>query len=906
MAFNIDNSLQKFILPEGEVKSIFVDSTKMGWAPLLDAPTIALSGDLLSITTPSSYATSYRILVNGVDQAGFSTLTYDIASLTYRLGNNIITTEAAAEDHRNSSPSNAVSITAYSVLYDILDGSANGTNVVIKGQGGQGVVTPDEDFLLPQTIEITGATLTYYNDETGEFTFSNATGDVEVYAECTPMAYSIEVFLSNSIPDANNPIEIKPDEEATLVFYFDGSTYGCPLDVLVSGAQYSWAKDSNTQGTLILFNAIAPIQVSVSGVAIYQISVSTINCTPDANNPTTINGDSGEALVFYFDGTSYRCPTSIIVSGNVSYTWTKNSDTQGTLLLTSARGNVSISIEGVVIVYQIIVNVGNSEASPSNPTTMFGWETKTLTYTFDGEVFVCPDSVAVTGATGTWTKDSDTQGTMVLTSPTNNISYNVYGYCEPYITITATGSIQNEITSLATSNRTKNWNGTIEYSTNKKQWQTWDGKQLSLSTKNLYIRGRNNTYITGSLTSSYRWSLNTQLGNSYVTSSGNIENLLDYTVLANGGRPTMGAYCFAYLFSYVRFHSAPQLPSTTLSSGCYAYMFSNNDKLEVTPKLPATTLANECYYSMFQDCTSLTTVLELPAVTSPYGCYRSMFSGCTSLVNAPKLPATTLADYCYYSMFQGCTALVTPPALNAMGLGSRCYMRMFSGCTSLTTAPALPALSLRNECYEQMFAGCTSLVFAPALPTTTLSYYCYAYMFQNCTSLVTIPLVPATLLYQSCYNSMFSGCTSLKVSEVMTDEYTISYRIPSSGSIAPQGSAALDDMFLSTGGPFTGTPTINTTYYLHYANTVVPTDSYIIHPVLSNATPSSSNPTSITKGETKTLVFTFDGVNNICPSDGPTNFIGADYTWTKNSDTQGTLIISNPILNVSFELSAIT
>jgi hypothetical protein len=60
---------------------------------------------------------------------------------------------------------------------------------------------------------------------------------------------------------------------------------------------------------------------------------------------------------------------------------------------------------------------------------------------------------------------------------------------------------------------------------------------------------------------------------------------------------------------------------------------------------------------MFNNCTSLTNVPNLPATTLASGCYESMFSSCTSLTKAPELPATTLADQCYQFMFNGCSSL---------------------------------------------------------------------------------------------------------------------------------------------------------------------------------------------------------------------------------------------------------
>ena len=127
---------------------------------------------------------------------------------------------------------------------------------------------------------------------------------------------------------------------------------------------------------------------------------------------------------------------------------------------------------------------------------------------------------------------------------------------------------------------------------------------------------------------------------------------------------------------------------------------------------------------------------------------------------------------------------------------------------------------MADHCYYYMFQGCTSLVQAPALPATTLKNYCYQGMFYDCTSLAQVPALPATKLKNYCYRYMFQDCTSLKLSSTQTDEYTQEYRIPSSGT-GTTATNALTYMFISTGGTFTGSPAINTTYYLSNTNTIV-------------------------------------------------------------------------------------
>ena len=225
-------------------------------------------------------------------------------------------------------------------------------------------------------------------------------------------------------------------------------------------------------------------------------------------------------------------------------------------------------------------------------------------------------------------------------------------------------------------------------------------------------------------------------------------------------------------------------------------------------------ISSYCFAYIFNNVTSLIRVYDdfLPATTLAGSCYQQMFFNCTSLTTAPELPATTLARSCYYSMFYGCTGLTTVPELPAMTLQPNCYQAMFYGCTGLTTAPALPAMTLTNSCYYGMFYGCIGLTTAPILPATTLASSCYDRMFVNCTGLTTLPKLSTLALQPSCYYRMFYGCTKIKVSTALTGIYDTAYRIPITGT-GTTATDALTEMFTATGGTFTGTPEINTTYY---------------------------------------------------------------------------------------------
>ncbi|MBR4347219.1 MAG: leucine-rich repeat protein [Oscillospiraceae bacterium] len=397
----------------------------------------------------------------------------------------------------------------------------------------------------------------------------------------------------------------------------------------------------------------------------------------------------------------------------------------------------------------------------------------------------------------------------------------------------------------------------LQYSKGNGDWKTYDKTAVALNKgEAVHFRGSGNTVLFNQL--------NHVKTKGKVACSGNIMTLLNYKDPASA---TMGEKCFAYMFYNCKgLTSAPALPATTLEDSCYYQMFSGCTELTSAPALPATTLASSCYYQMFYGCTGLTSAPALPATSLADSCYYDMFYGCTGLTSAPALPATTLADSCYCQMFYGCTGLKEAPALPATTMANKCYYEMFYGCTGLTNAPALPATALANNCYDSMFYGCTGLTSAPALPATTLANNCYYQMFYGCTGLTEAPALPATTLAKSCYYSMFSGCTGLtkapalpattlatfccqsmfsgciglteppvlpatsladscysymffnctgiKLSETQDKYYNTEYRIPASG----EGTTAnnpLSHMFRDTGGTFTGTPSINTIYYIH-------------------------------------------------------------------------------------------
>lgn len=351
-------------------------------------------------------------------------------------------------------------------------------------------------------------------------------------------------------------------------------------------------------------------------------------------------------------------------------------------------------------------------------------------------------------------------------------------------------------------------------------WVSWDGTHVLSGKRSsgyyIRMRGTGNTRLAGNGKS---WILE----GTDIKCNGNIENLLDYETVMAGEHPTMGENCYSNMFRGCKsLVTAPELPAPTLTNGCYQAMFNGCSSLTKAPDLPAELLTTDCYRGMFDGCTSLKIAPKIGAIgfesivvgqESANSC-NWMFANCTSLAEAPELKPTVLAPQCYFYMFAYCTSLKVAPELPATKLAFACYDGMFKGCTSLEAAPAIPAESAPTYCCCEMFSGCTSLKDFGSLPSAWVDRHCYDSMFRDCTSLAKAPDLPATILNDGCYKDMFNGCSSIILSETWVDDSYTLYRIPISAMVASEGVDSLKDMFLNTGGTFTGTPIASKMYFI--------------------------------------------------------------------------------------------
>jgi len=135
-----------------------------------------------------------------------------------------------------------------------------------------------------------------------------------------------------------------------------------------------------------------------------------------------------------------------------------------------------------------------------------------------------------------------------------------------------------------------------------------------------------------------------------------------------------------------------------------------------------------------------------------------------------------------------------------------CFDTFLKDCTTLVRPPQISMASVTTGCLRQAFYGCTELLTAPDLPATSLGKFCYEEMFRGCKKMTTAPYLPASSMLEKCYNLMFYNCQALKVATSGTSDKQILLCRSTSNSCVAQ-------MFAYTGGTFTGTPSVGTTYY---------------------------------------------------------------------------------------------
>lgn len=173
-----------------------------------------------------------------------------------------------------------------------------------------------------------------------------------------------------------------------------------------------------------------------------------------------------------------------------------------------------------------------------------------------------------------------------------------------YLCFTSTGDSTVAMTQNGTPSTTAN--KVIQYKLNNGQWQTWDLSAVTLHDGDkMYLKSDDNI-STGE--SSYRIYKKFVMSGS-IAASGNIMSLVNFsdTLPYNG---------FMHLFQYcTSLTTAPELPATTLPSGCYQQLFYGCSKLNYIKAMFTTIILESALYNWLDDVSTTGTFVKNSAAT---------------------------------------------------------------------------------------------------------------------------------------------------------------------------------------------------------------------------------------------------------------------------------------------------
>lgn len=382
-------------------------------------------------------------------------------------------------------------------------------------------------------------------------------------------------------------------------------------------------------------------QVTVEGVTTasgYSITTIVVNGTYTGSNGTA--GSPTVAYVTITPASSYVLPVNVSVS-NASYTY---DNTTGVIEITQATGNVTINAT-CASVYSITTNISNGTCSGD---VSINSDTTAIIYVTADIGYVLPDTISVIGADYTYNASA---GSITISNATMDVSILIDCVVgkNPYVVFISDKST----VWLDTGSHSKSWDGILEYSLDGESWVVWEGTSIDTQSSTVYLRGTNNTYLTGgsNYSGSYFLNIREYLGGLYsLRIIGDIEMLLDYNTAMAGNHPVQAINCCRGLF-YVGSGSQSSLYDASGLVISYASaqsamrsMFMGQSQLVYGPRITAPDTGAtmiDTFRTMFNGCTRLTTLNKLYILHYGLDCCNSMYYGCSSI----KLSTTQHDEY---------------------------------------------------------------------------------------------------------------------------------------------------------------------------------------------------------------------------------------------------------------------
>ena len=488
----------------------------------------------------------------------------------------------------------------------------------------------------------------------------------------------MEAFIQNMLIGIRQWVNEKIDSLTQRI-----TTAETKLDGIESGAQVNVIESVKVNGTALTPDAGKAVNVEIPAATVTGVKIgekiigidgteltSTISMNYDSTNKKLqIKGINNE-LVSEIDTTDF------VKDGMLNYAGLHVRD-NGTWVPTLPTGvtEPSATTDGTYIVLVWNTDAGKSDTF-INATSLIDTYTAGTGLTLTNNQFSlnvagtnneiggikAGDNVAIAadGALSVPYASKSTYG-VVRVADGIAVTNGVISIVAPYVTFTAQerGSTIG-LDKLST-------NQILEYSTDTVNWNTFT-TAVTITLENV----GDEVYIRGILNGNNTFSDYTQFSmTGLIAASGNCNALWNYEDLNAPLKPYCGYLMFGWCASLI---TAPELPSTVLSAGCYSYMFQWCTGLTAAPELPATELASRCYAYMFEKCTSLVAAPELPATTLARECYLYMFLNCINLNYIKCLAVDNSATDCTFNWVSGVSStgtFIKNPSMTSWTTGNK-------------------------------------------------------------------------------------------------------------------------------------------------------------------------------------------------------------------------------------------
>ena len=151
-----------------------------------------------------------------------------------------------------------------------------GDTSVLEGNGGTVRIIPNTGYKIPSSVvaaNVTGATFSSYNSNTGDVSFTNVTSAVTISVVCPALStFTISVTKTGCTFTGSTSIQ---EKDGVVELSFTASEgYALPNSVTVSNATQSWSTaNAGATGTLNLSNATGNVSVTVTATTITLSSI---------------------------------------------------------------------------------------------------------------------------------------------------------------------------------------------------------------------------------------------------------------------------------------------------------------------------------------------------------------------------------------------------------------------------------------------------------------------------------------------------------------------------------------------------------------------------------------------------------------------------------------------------------